>query len=182
MLEKIIFKLRNKAKKKYLFLLSFLLNLIILSIPLYIYSHYEIIPISILKDYTLFISYILNLSNVPNIVLNNIIIVNGFNFIIDQNCIGIKGILGFFAIIFAIPFIKYREKLNYFIKFSPILFLINIFRVYSTIILYYYLNLSYEEVKFLHDILWEILSTGIVILLWILFLRMKKLEIINYIS
>jgi len=164
------------AEKKYrkLLLLSlFLLNLSIYSIPLILF-HLDIIriPTVVLEAYTNFISKLIPFEKE---IHQNSIIIKEFAFIIDQECIGIKSILGFFAIIMATPTRNIKKRLRYFLILSPLIFSLNIIRILSVIFMFYFFNLN---PYFLHDFLWQIINTVFITFLWLVFYIKNKNDLV----
>lgn len=172
----IINKIKENYKYKKLFILTiFLLNLSLYSIPLLLF-HLEIIkiPQNILNLYTK-ILYDFEIFKIEKILYNNTIIVKDIHFYIDQQCLGLKSILGLFSIIFATPIKSLRRRAIYFLIFLPIIFLVNLIRIYSTIYLFYFFNLNPHLV---HDILWEVLNLFLILVIWFNFYRKTKNELI----
>jgi len=163
----------EKKHKKLLLLSIFLLNLSIYSIPLSLF-HLNIIkiPTLLLEDYTSFLSKIIFFEKE---IYKNSIIIKGFEFIIDQECIGIKSILGFFAIIMATPTKNLKKRLKYFLILTPIVFSFNLARILSTIYLFYFFNIN---PYLLHETLWQIANTLFITFLWIIFYRRNKKDLI----
>ena len=166
------YKPKNELEKRLLRAAIFLWNLAIYSIPLFLISQGIIIfPMYILEYYTILVEYLLKLSGIEVVRENNILIVRDYNFAITQDCIGYKSLLGLFAIIFATPIKNFKVKARFFLIFAPISIFANIIRVYSTISLFYYYNI---DPKFIHDVIWAILVTGLIILLWVIYFVKNK--------
>jgi len=166
-------EISEKKYKKLLLLSLFLLNLSIYSIPLLLF-HLNIvkIPITFLEAYTNLLSKLIFFESE---VYQNNIIVKGFTFIIDQECIGIKSILGFFAVIMATPTKDIKKRLKYFLMLSPLIFSLNIIRILSVIYAFYLFNLN---PYFLHDFLWQIINTIFITVLWLIFYRKNKRDLV----
>jgi len=163
----------EKKYKKLLLLSIFLLNLSIYSIPLLLF-HLNIIklPENILETYTYFLSKLIFFEKQT---YKNYIIVKGFEFLIDQECIGIKSSLGFFAIIMATPTKNFKKRIRYFVILLPLVLLLNLVRILSTIYLFYFFNIN---PYLLHNILWEIINTAFITILWLIFYIKNKKDII----
>lgn len=167
--------IKNNEKYKKMFVVSiFFLNLSIYSIPLLLF-HSEIIriPKEVTISYTKFL-YNIDLLRIEKEMKDNMIIIREFIFLIDQQCLGIKSILGVFAIIFATPTKFFKRKIKYFLIVLPIVFFLNIIRIYSTIYLFYFLNL---DPHLIHDILWGILNSFLIVIIWYNFYKKVKDEI-----
>ncbi|MGC9079775.1 MAG: hypothetical protein ACP5G1_03505, partial [Nanopusillaceae archaeon] len=94
----------DKKLRKILISTIFFLNMLIYSIPLYLYSYYFIIlPKNILIFYTNFLSSILNYLNINHLAYENLIYMKNFSFIISQECFGLKSFFNVFAMIFSTP-------------------------------------------------------------------------------
>ena len=167
----------NKILRKELLIAAFFTNMMIYSIPLYLFSYYYIIlPNSFLIDYSKFLAYILEISNINFQLYQNVIYVKNISFVIDQECTGFKSVFGIFALIFSTPILStpildLKKKIKYFIIFSLILYLINIFRLWSVFYLYYFFNIN---PYFVHNLLWEIFTTLFLIIFWSIFLFKNK--------
>jgi exosortase/archaeosortase family protein len=105
--------------------------------------------------------------------------------VIDADCIGWKSMYMFFALVLATP-IREKEKLkNKIKKFFPktklkalvigipVLFIINFFRILTTILIGYYFGISYFNVA--HTILWREGLIFAVLLIWFLWLKKEKI-------
>jgi len=163
----------EKRYKKLLLLSLFLLNLSIYSIPLLLF-HLNIIkiPEGILEAYTNLLSKLIPFEKET---YKNYIIVKNFEFLIDQECIGIKSVLGFFAIIMATPTEDFKKRIKYFIILFPLVLLLNLIRVLSTIYLFYFFSI---DPHLLHDLLWQIINTLFITTLWLIFYIKNKKDII----
>jgi exosortase/archaeosortase family protein len=173
---KIIEELKNsKILRKELIISVFFLNMIIYSIPLFLFSYYYIVlPDSFLINYSKFISYILNISGIKFQLEENIIYVNGISFIINQECTGFKSLFGIFSLIFSTPILNIRKKIRYFLIFGLLSYVINIFRLWSVFYFYYFF---FIDPFFIHNMLWEIFTTVFLIIFWLIFLLKNKKEL-----
>ncbi|BFI73608.1 cytochrome c-type biogenesis protein ResA [Nanoarchaeota archaeon] len=167
----------NKIIRKELLIATFFINMLIYSIPLYLFSYYYIVlPTSFLIDYSNFIGYILKISNINFQLEQHVLYVKNISFIIDQECTGFKSVFGIFALVFSTPIlstpvIDIKKKLKYFAISAIILFLINIFRLWSVFYFYYFFN---ANPFFIHNLLWEIFTTLFLIIFWLIFLYKNK--------
>ncbi len=179
----ILLRNRIKVSKKYfkpLLIALFFWNLVIYSIPLYLLSTYVItIPESLVQNFSKFVFDISSRFAEFKVESPNVISIHNNYFIITQDCIGYKSLLGFFAILFAIPYPDYKKKLVYSIKVAPILLLANIIRIVSTIALSYRFNL---EPKIIHDYLWGFLTNLLVIAFWLLFLLKVRRDVRKFLE
>lgn len=174
--EKIINIIKNNEKYKKMFVLSiFLLNLSLYSIPL-LFFHLEIIKVSqeFINIYTRII-YNLDLLKIDKKIIENVIIVKDFRFYIDQQCLGLKSMLSMFAIIMATPIKSLKKRIKYLLIALPIVFILNIIRIYSTIYLFYFFNV---DPYIVHDVLWEFFNTFFIFSIWYIFYKNVKSDII----
>ncbi|RDD52434.1 hypothetical protein BA065_01715 [Nanoarchaeota archaeon NZ13-N] len=162
--------INSKELYRRLFKLSiFLFNLSIYSIPLLLFHLGLIkIPIEVLSSYTDIIGRLLIMEKE---ILSNNIVVKSFVFQIDQECMGIKSILGFFAIMMSTPTKEIKRRFLYFLIFSPIVFSLNILRILSTVYGFYFYNL---DPGFFHNFLWEVLNVIAIGSLWAVFYIKNK--------
>jgi len=163
---------KDELGKKLLRLSIFLWNLSIYSIPLFLMSKgFITLPKGILNFYAKFIETLIKFFGIAISREENILILNDFSFVITQDCIGYKSFLGLFAIIFATPIKDFKIKAKYFLLFSPIVIIANVLRIFTTLIFYYYFNI---DPKFLHDVIWMFLVSGLVVSLWIIYFIKNK--------
>ncbi|MGC9133020.1 MAG: archaeosortase/exosortase family protein [Nanopusillaceae archaeon] len=165
----------NKILRKELIISIFFLNMIIYSIPLFLFSYYYIVlPNSFLIDYSRFISYILNISGIKFQLEKNIFYIKGISFIIDQECSGFKSLFGMFSLIFSTPILNIKKKIKYFLIFGPLSYVIDIFRLWTLFYFYYFFSI---DPFFIHNVLWEIFTTVFLIVFWLIFLLKNKKEL-----
>jgi len=179
MLEKIVkIKGRNTFEKKVIRLAIFVWNLIIYSIPLNLFEH-RIIPIPqpILNFLASIEGSLLSYVGISVAISHNVISACGVSFEIIDRCSGYKSFFGLFAIIMATPTKSIKNRLKWFLYLAPFALLTNIIRIFSTI----FLHCVYKmDIYFIHNILWQILTTSTVIILWIIFLVKNKQELIEF--
>jgi len=166
-------EIAERKYKKLLLLSLFLLNLSIYSIPLLLF-HLNIIkvPENILEIYTNLLGKLIFFEK--EIYQNNII-VKEFIFMIDQDCMGIKSVLGFFAIIMATPTKDIKKRMKYFLFLLPLVFSFNIVRILSVIYLFYFFNI---DPYFLHEFLWQIVNNILITSLWLVFYIKNKKDLV----
>ena len=171
MLEQFLKTKKLKKYKRSILLAIFLWNLIIYSVPLFLIENKFItLPRSFIYVFSKLICFLLT-PLLECTLRGNIIQVNSFAFVIDESCVGYKSFFGEFALIMAIPTKDIKKRLKYAIIFATLMFFINILRVFSTIALYYFLNVN---PYFLHNVLWVVLQNIVMIYLaFIFFLRHK---------
>ena len=178
MLERII-KVRGKTtfEKKVIRIAIFVWNLVIYSLPLDLLAFRIInLPSSVMESVAILSGYILNSLGFYVKVIGNSIIACGETFTIIQDCVGYKSILGLFAIIMATPTKDIKTRLKWFLYFTPVMFIINLLRITSTV----YLGCLFGNIKFIHNVLWQILTTVAVFLSWLIFLMKNKKDIIEF--
>ena len=164
----------NKKQRKLLFILLFLIRFLILVIPLYL-----IIFFGNLSALAIFearqVSFLLNLSKKKSFVemKDNIVILNVENIrnklIIDDACTGYRSMLAFIALVLAIPKVENKKRLYALLICLPLIYIINIFRIYSTILIA--LKFGEEKLEFVHTFLWREGLILLILLLWIFWLK-----------
>ena len=164
--------IEDKKIRKLVGATIFIWNLIIYSIPLNLLEYRIIkIPDSFLIYYTKIVYYFLKVLNLNVDLVDNNIITLDIIFSITPNCIGYKSSLGIFAVIMATPTKDIFSRLRWAIALTILTFVINFFRVSSTIILFYFFRI---DPVFLHNVLWAALSSIIVLSMWLWFVRRNK--------
>lgn len=166
----------DKKIRKLVCAAIFVWNLIIYAIPLNLLEYRIIkIPDGLLASYAEIVYYFLKVFGLDaNLVKNNIIVLDKI-FSITPNCIGYKSSLGIFSIIMATPTRDIRNRLKWAIVLAILAFIINFFRVYSTIILFYFFGV---DPYFMHNVLWAILSSAIVLIMWVWFVKKNKQKLL----
>lgn len=107
------------------------------------------------------LKYNVNLENFTIIALHKNTLLQ---FEISPDSTGWKGIFLISALVLSTPAISFRRKTKHLIFFLPIVFLINLFRIISTILIG--LNFGLKAFDFWHSVLWSYGFLGIVIALW----------------
>ena len=91
---------------------------------------------------------------------------------VGRACTGYRSILALFALIFAVPGIKMSEKVRAFIKFLPVMIVVNYLRVYTTILLGIFFGPEFFNV--VHTFLWREGLIVVILLLWAHWLKTQK--------
>jgi len=168
--------IEDKKIRKLVCATIFVWNLVIYSIPLNLLEHRIIeIPDEFLICYAKAVHYFLKIFGLDVDLVNNNIIVLDRIFSITPSCIGYKSSLGVFAIIMATPTRDILDRLRWAIVLAILAFIINFFRVLSTIILFYFFRI---DPHFVHNVLWAILSSAIVLLMWLWFVKKNKQKLL----
>jgi exosortase/archaeosortase family protein len=115
-----------------------------------------------------------------DVVKNNFLLSFSVNNIIktieiDMACTGWKSMYFLFALVLATPIQNNKKKLKFLAFGLPFIFLINFFRVLSTILIVHGFGLQYLDV--VHTILWREGLIFAVLLTWFLWLRKEKYNI-----
>jgi len=101
----------NKILRKELLLSIFFANMLIYSIPLFLFSYYYIVlPYNFLISYSEIISKILYYSHINFTLENNVVYIKNISFIIDQECTGFKINIWYICPNIFYTNIKYKEK------------------------------------------------------------------------
>lgn len=79
----------------------------------------------------------------------------------------------FLALIMATPHVKYKEKTKVLIMGEPAFFLLNIVRLYFTILCGYHYGVNVMNI--LHKIVWEAVTPVVVIAAWLIWLYSIRL-------
>jgi exosortase/archaeosortase family protein len=91
---------------------------------------------------------------------------------IGRACTGYRSILALLALIFAVPGIGLLRKASAFLKFLPVMVIVNYLRVYSTIVLGILFGDEFFNV--VHTFLWREGLIIVIILLWTYWLKSQR--------
>ncbi len=179
MLEKIV-KVRGKTKfeKKIIRTAIFVWNLVLYSVPLNLFE-FKIIPVPqfVLDTLSSLETALLNSVGIAANLTGNTIYACGASFTIAPECSGYKSLLGLFAIVMATPTKDLRNRVKWFLYLSPITIALNFLRIFSTVLLHCSLNI---DIEFVHNVLWQILTTLAVFFLWLFFLIKNRQNLIEF--
>jgi len=167
----------KERRKKLLAILFFLIKLNILAIPLYIilYLNFSFVPLQDFLTYATsgvlrLLGYSTDLKvdircNAPAISVSNQLIC------ISWDSSGWKSLYLLAALVIATPLSNLKGKGKFLSISLPILFLINFFRILTTIL--FSLSFGFEYFEIVHTFLWRECLIFVVIAFWYLWLRGK---------
>lgn len=87
---------------------------------------------------------------------------------IDWQCTGILSMTLFLALTMATPHVEYKEKAKALLIGEPVFFLLNLLRLYVTILCGFHYGL--KTMNLLHKIIWEAVAPVIVVAAWTVWL------------
>lgn len=148
------------------FMVKFLLAGSIFQLILYIYPDTEILQAGL----TQIISAMLNSTGFQPITEGISITLSSTEYIISQDCLGWKSIAAFTALIYASTE-RTLEHTTFIIQGAAVIFLANIIRVYTTVIL---AEKGFISFNIIHDVLWRWSLTLLVLAMWIYWFKKLK--------
>ncbi|MCW1296225.1 MAG: exosortase/archaeosortase family protein [Candidatus Parvarchaeota archaeon] len=169
----------NKKQRKLIFILKFLIRFSLLAIPLYLIMYFgNLFLLKVVE--TKQISILLNLTEIKNSVeINDEVILNveplKNKLVIDDACTGYRSMLAFAALVLAVPKIRNSKKSVALILGIPAIYVINILRIFSTILIA--VKFGEEKLEFVHTFLWREGLIFLILILWLLWLNNVKEEI-----
>lgn len=164
---------RGRLNKKLTEVVWFLVKFNLLAIPLYLIMYMNLnIPAAQ--------SFVANIINSMLNVFGYESVVEGYflrfsvgmsivSIEINFDCIGWKSVYALFALVAATPRIVWERKLKFLIIGLPAIFVINIIRIFVTIIVIMNFGISYLEI--VHNLLWQEGLILAVVGLWYLWLK-----------
>lgn len=173
----------NQKNKKRIELIKFFTLLIILASPVYFIMQSDISFYSIEENIAKLTVWGLNQTGInatlgigyekigmemPIIILQNFEKPIG----IARACTGYRSILALTALILATPKIKWKKKLRGILLFAPLLFMLNIVRVYTSVLIAELFGEKWFEIA--HTILWREGLIALILILWTLWLLNEK--------
>jgi len=191
-MKKIIEKLKkfeksiNKSDRKKLYILVFLLRFLVLAVPLYWFMessisiyYYELFQthqVKFILDAFSVNSSIGKTYSLENALLTPTIETSDYIIGIDRACTGYRSMFALFSLILALPKIKWSKRLKGIFFGFAVLYLSNIIRISTTILL----GLKYGEAvfNFAHTVLWREGLIILVLILWVLWIKLmvKKID------
>lgn len=152
----------SSSKIKYLgdFLVNKRLYVILFSLPLFLIINYSDVEFLWLKVLIAeIVSFLLNVSGVASEQYSVFVKTQLINVEIIRDCTGWKSLFVLFVLILMTPVSK-NKKITGMIMSVPFVFFISVFRIYSSIMLFYKFGLDFSLI---HDILWQIgLVAGVI--------------------
>ncbi len=165
---------KKLQKKKSIEIAKFLIRLNILLIPFYLIAYFNLSVSQFQNGFALLISKILNIIGYENTVSDFIIYIqNKLVIDISFDCIGWKSMYSLFALVFAVRE-KLKKKLKFLIKWVPVVFILNIFRVIFNIIVGIKFGIKWMNI--FHSILWQGGMIAIVLVIWYIWIKQTKLN------
>ena len=112
---------------------------------------------------------LLRMTGIPADVINNFIIMENLQVEIVQECVGWLGLFAVAALILAYPRVPWGKRVFGLAFALPIMYIINLLRVFTTLYLGY--HHGQEVFEFVHSVLWKTLLVGFALLIWWLWLK-----------
>jgi len=157
--------------------LFFLMKVLVLSIPLYLVIIFSVslYPLQVLDASVS--SAILRAMGYQVTQQGSMITVIGsssFSFFLTDDCTAWKSVLFLFALIFAVPKVPLRSRLSGLGLGIPVLWLGNQVRVVGVVLTEQATNQQFA--MFTHDYFWRVFLVGLVLAVWLLWLRCPYLK------
>lgn len=163
---------RRKNKTLMIFF-EFLILLNIFLIPFYLSIKFDIQihQLKVLEAHIVY--YLLNLAKVESSVRDNFIYIGDVIFEVSWDSTGWKSLYLFLSLVISTP-LFFRKKLKFLALGLPLIFFLNILRIFATIYFFIVLGVQYE---FLHQFLWRYFMSISVLIMWFLFLYKHRYNI-----
>ncbi|HEX32852.1 MAG TPA: exosortase/archaeosortase family protein [Candidatus Aenigmarchaeota archaeon] len=166
----------NKFNTKLYTAFLFFLRLVIFSVPLYlmIWLNIDMFYLEYLQaNVTSSVLTKLGYNNTLEIITDTqytglpipALVFDAFTIGIGRPCTGIRSVLAFLALVFAMVNIDMKRKIVA-LLFVPIIFMVNVFRLVTTVILGYKFGL-----EFVHSFLWQWGMLLVILLFWLAWFR-----------
>ena len=170
-------KLDNKRDQKMLLILVFFIRFILSAIPLYfVMGYFNFYDIQLIQAKQVFSLMNPNESYLDEGKDINLPLISTFGwkqpFAIDAACTGYRSFLALFGLIIATPNYKKKYKLLGIILSIPILWFVNIFRIYFTIML----TVSTQKFDLIHGIFWRWGLTLFIVTYWFTWFLIFKIR------
>ena len=166
-------------KNKYWPVLKFLLIFSLFSVPLYLvlYSPLSLMPLQ--TTIANQIAKLLTLSGIPSFNQSNLLIFKTrtgvlLKIVIIRECVGWVSMLAFVALIFATPRVDKKYRLLGFLIGLPIIWIVNLIRLFTTFYIVYLYGLNYFEL--VHTFLWRVSLILFIFGLWLAWFKISKRE------
>ena len=96
--------------------------------------------------------------------------VDGFRFLINEDCTGWKSMLFMTALVLAVPAVAWRKRLAGILAGLPLVWAVNLIRIVSVVLVQ---QASGAEAALLfHDYVWQLLLVGVVLGIWLAWLAL----------
>jgi exosortase/archaeosortase family protein len=165
----------NPAQKRMWNVIVFLARLLVLTVPLYLIMSFSslLFPIQLLVASQ--VGWILQAMGYTVVQYSALITVSDplsgwiFKFWIDADCTAWKSMLLAFALIFAVPRVKMKKRLYGLVLALPVIWIGNLVRITWSVLIEQSYGL--ETAIFVHDVLWQLGLTVIVLVVWLIWLN-----------
>ncbi|MCW1301349.1 MAG: exosortase/archaeosortase family protein [Candidatus Nanoarchaeia archaeon] len=112
-----------------------------------------------------------SLGEIPAIYVKEL----NYSFAIDNSCTGYISILALCGLVISTPSNEWRRKLKFLSLSIPLLYGINVVRIFITILILTQIGVKYVDV--VHSILWREFLLSIVVVLWVIYLRNARVSV-----
>lgn len=168
--------IKGKENKKLLSILLFFFKLNILAIPMYVIIWFNLNFYLIEEIQAYQVSGFLNIFGIKSMVLKDyipFISMQGFDkdIGIDMACTGYRSLFLLIALIFAFPS-AWKKKLKGIFLFIPVVWLVNIIRIGTTILAGYGFGIEVFDIT--HLFLWREGLVFLILFLWIIWIKKIK--------
>ena len=167
----------NNNMKKIEMVLEFLIKFNLLAIPMYlvIFSNARFYPMqTLLTDIVYYIFQILGYSvEKYGIIISFIGVQFATEIVIDMDCTAWKSMYALVALMIASPVKNDNKKLKYIILGLVLIFVLNIFRIVSTVAIAHSFGAQYLDV--VHTVLWREGMILAVLVVWFVWLKRQKI-------
>jgi len=162
----------KKGYEKQIQLLNFLIRLNIFAIPLYIILIFDLSLPGLQKmiaDFTYYLLALAGMNPTINDLFISIPIKDGtWGAFINWDCTGWKSMLAFFALVMSVDR-ESRTKINGISLFIPIIFIINLFRIFFMFFYVKAFDLAYFEI--VHAAVWSWGLIIVVLVFWVVWMK-----------
>lgn len=171
--------LNTLRKNKYWPILRFLLIFSLFSGPLYLvlYSPLSLMPLQTTVANQ--VAKLLTLSGIPSFTQSNLLIFKTktgelLKILIVRECVGWMSLLAFVGLVFATPNVGKRYRFLGLGVGLPLIWIINLIRLFTTFYLIYQYGLSYFEL--IHSFLWRVSLILFVFGLWVAWVKVSRIR------
>lgn len=172
-----MFSNRLKKLRGRWLVLRFLLVFILFTVPLYLvlYSPLSLMPLQqLISDQVV---GLLNLGGIWATSSSNLVIFNTrtgslLKVVIVRECVGWMSFLAFIGLVFATPNINKKYRLFGLLIGLPVIWFVNLIRLFTTFYITYLYGLGSFEV--VHTFLWRVSLILFIFILWVLWFRVSK--------
>ncbi len=166
---------KGKHNKNLVRMLAFLIRLNLFAIPLYIILVFDLSLIQlqqIVADITMFLLSAAGFTPTINDLIISIPIKDGtWGAVINWDCTAWKSLLAFFALVMSTDY-KIRSKLKGLAVFLPLIFIVNIIRIFF--MFFYVRTFDLANYEFVHAVVWSWGLIAAIIVFWLVW--MKKMN------